>query len=109
MVEKGNLILAKSIYVSVKSQYGSRNNYLPSKTYKSVKPFSLSNAEFPTLTPLSPSKPISDYISVSHYKPIHNSFIEPAQKHSYISSIKPVPVVFRKCFIYNPFLGTGNE
>ena len=32
LVEKENLILAKSIYISVKSHYGSRNNYQLSKT-----------------------------------------------------------------------------
>ena len=32
LVEKGNLILAKSIYISVRSLYGCRNNYQLSKT-----------------------------------------------------------------------------
>ena len=54
LVEKGNLILAKSIYISVKSHYESQNNYQLNKTYKSVTIFSLNNTDFPTLTPLSP-------------------------------------------------------
>ena len=32
LVEKGNLILAKSMYISVNNRYGSRNNYQLSKT-----------------------------------------------------------------------------
>ena len=84
LVEKGNLILAKFIYISVKSHYGSRNNYQVSKMYKSVTAFSLNNADFPTLTPLSPRKLVSDCISVLPSKSVHNSFIKPVQKPSYI-------------------------
>ena len=40
LVEKGNLILAKSIYISVKSHYGSQNNYQTSTRCKSVTIFS---------------------------------------------------------------------
>ena len=65
LVEKGNLILDKSIDISVKNHYGSRKNYELSKTYKSVTTFSLNNADFATLTPLSPCKLVSDFISVS--------------------------------------------
>ena len=65
LVEKGNLILVKSIYISVKNHYGSRNNYQISKTDKSVTAFSLNNTNFPTLIPLSPGKPVFDCISVS--------------------------------------------
>ena len=71
--------------------------------------FSLNNADFPTLTPLSPRKPVSDCISVSPYKSVHNSFIKPVQKPSYISSINPVPLVVRKCSVYNSSLGARNE
>ena len=53
LVEKGNLILATSIYISLKNHYGSRNKYQLSKRYKSVTVFSLNNADFPTLTSLS--------------------------------------------------------
>ena len=109
MVKKGNLILAKSVYVSVKNNYGSRSNYQLSKTYKSVAAFSLNNADFPTLAPLSPRKPVSDCISVSPYKSVQNSFIKPVQKPSYISSIKPFPVVVRKCSVYNSSLDARNE
>ena len=109
LVEKGNLILVKSIYISVKSHYESRNKYQLNKTYKSVTIFPLNNADFPTLTPLSPCKPISDCISVSPYKSVHNSFIKPVQKPSYISSIKPVPLAVRKCSVYNSSLGARNE
>ena len=108
VVEKGNLILAKSIFISVKS-HESRNNYQLNKTYKSVTTFSLNNADFPTLTPLCPHKLVSDCISVSPYKSVHNSFIKPFQKPSYISSIKPVPVAVRKCSVYNSSLGARNE
>ena len=34
LLEKGNVILAKSIYISVKNHYGSQNNYQLSKTDK---------------------------------------------------------------------------
>ena len=93
LVEKGNLILAKSIYISVKNHYGCQNNYQLSKTYKSVTDFSLINAGSPTLTPLSPRKFVSDCIGVSPYKPLHNFFIKPVQKPSDTSSIKLVPAV----------------
>ena len=109
LVEKGNLILAKSIYISMKNYYGSRNNYQLSKTYKSVTAFSLNNADFPTLTPLSPRKLVPDCISVSPYKSLRNSFIRAVQKPFYISSIKPVPLVIRKCSVYNFSLGARNE
>ena len=99
LVEKWNLILAKSIYISVKSHNGSRNKYQLSKTYKSVTAFSLNNADFPTLTPLSPRKTVSDCISVSLCKSVHNSFIKPVQK-PYISSIKSLHLVVRKCSVY---------
>ena len=59
LVEKGNLILAKSIYISVRSYCESRNNYQLIKTYKYVTIFSLNNADFPTLTRLSPRKTVS--------------------------------------------------
>ena len=71
--------------------------------------FLLNNDDFPTLTPLSPRKTVSDCISVSPYKSVHNFFIKPAQKPSYISSIKPVPLVVRKCSVYNSSLGVRNE
>ena len=109
LVEKGNLVLAKFIPILVKNHYRSRNNYQLSKTYKSVTAFSLNNADFPTLTPLSPRKPVSDCISVSPYKSVHNSLIKPVQKPSYISSIKPVPLVVCKCSIYNSSLGAKKE
>ena len=82
LVEKGNLILAKSIYISVRSYCESRNNYQPIKTYKSVTIFSLNNADFPTLTRLSPCKTVSDCVSVLPYKSVHNSFVKPVQKPS---------------------------
>ena len=69
--------------------------------------FSLSNADFPTLTPLSPRKP--DCISVSPYKSVHDSFIKPAQKPFYISSTKLVPLVVPKCSIYSSSFGVRNE
>ena len=103
--EKGNLILAKSTYISVKSCYESRNNYQLNKTYKSVTIFSLNNADLPTLTPISPHKP--DCISVLPYKFVHNYFIKLVQRPSYISSIKPVPLAFRKCSVYNYSLVLG--
>ena len=109
LVEKRNPILAKSIYILMKSHYGSRNNYQLSKTHKSVTVFSLNNADFPTLTPLSPRKPVSDCISVSPYKSVHNSFIKPVQKPSYISSIKPISLVVRKCSVYDSSLGARKE
>ena len=108
LVQKGNLILAKSIYISMKIHYGSRHNFQPSKTYKSVTTFSLSNADFPALTSLSPLKSVSDCISLSPYKSVYNSFIKPVQK-PYISSVKPVRVVVHKCSVYNTSLGAGNE
>ena len=77
LVEKGNLVLGNFIYISVKSHYGSRNNYQLSKMYKSVTAFSLNNADFPTLTCLSPRKSVSDCISVSSCKSVHNSFTIP--------------------------------
>ena len=89
--EMGNLIPSKSIYTSVKHHYGSRSNYQLGKTYESVKAFLLNRAQFTTLTSLSSRKPPSHCISVSHYKSVHNFFIKPVQKPSYISSIKPVP------------------
>ena len=92
-------------HISVKNYYESRNNYQLSKTYKSVTAFSLNNADFPTLTPLSFLKPVYDCISVAAYKSLHNFFIKPVQKPSYISSIKPVPAVFRKCSVYSSSLG----
>ena len=76
LVEKGNLVLAQSIYISVKNHYGSQGNYQLSKMYKSVTAFSLSNAGFPTLTPLSLGKPACDCINVLRYKSIYNSFIK---------------------------------
>ena len=109
MVEKENLIIVKSIYISVKNHYGSRNNYQISKTYKSVTAFSLNNADFPTLIPLSPGKPVSDFIRVSPYKSAHNSFIKPVKKTSYISYTRPIPVVVRNCSVYNSSLGARNE
>ena len=77
LMEKGNLIIAEFIYISVKNHYGSRSNYQLSKTCKSVTVFSLNNTDFPTLTSLSPGKPVSDCISVSPFKSVHNSFIKP--------------------------------
>ena len=71
--------------------------------------FSLNNADFPTLTPLSPRKSVSDCISVWRYKSVHNSFIKPVQEPSYTSSINPVPLVVRKCSVYNSSLGARNE
>ena len=71
--------------------------------------FSLNNTDFPTLTPLSPHKTVSDCIRVSPYKSVYNSFIKPVQKPSYISSIKPVPLAVRKCSVYNSSLGARNE
>ena len=105
LVEKGSLFLAKSVYISVKTHYQSRNNYQLNKTYRSVTIFSLNNADLPTLTPISPHKP--DCISVLPYKFVHNSFIKLVQKPSYISSIKPVPLAFRKCSVYNYSLVLG--
>ena len=71
LLEKGNVILAKSIYISVKNHYGSQNNYQLSKTDKSVTAFSLNNAVFPTLTLLPPYKLFS---VVSVFRPT-NLFI----------------------------------
>ena len=71
--------------------------------------FSWNNADFHTVTSLSPHKPVSDCISVSPYKSVYNSFITPVQKSPSISSIKPVPVVARKCFVYNSSLSARNE
>ena len=48
-------------------------------------------------------------MSVSPYKSVHNSFIKPVQKPSYISFIKPVPVIVSKCSVYNSSLGARNE
>ena len=76
---------------------------------KSVTIFSLNNADFSTLTSLSPRKRVSDCISISPYKSVHNSFIKPVQKPSYISSIKHIPLPVRKCFVYNSSLGARNE
>ena len=94
-------------HISVKNYYESRNNYQLSKTYKSETAFSLNNADFPTLTPLSFRKPVYDCISVAAYKSLHNFFIKPVQKPSYISSIKPVPLAVRKCSVYNFLLVLG--
>ena len=71
--------------------------------------FSLNKADFSTLTPLSPRKPVFDCTSVSSHKFVHNSFITPVQKLSYISSIKSVPLVIHKSYVYNSSLGTKNE
>ena len=60
--------------------------------YKSVTTFWINNADFPTLTPLSPGKLVSDCVSLPSYKSVHNSFIKPVHKPSYTSSIKLVPV-----------------
>ena len=109
-MEKGNLILAKSIYISVRSYCESRNNYQPIKTYKSVTIFSLNNADFPTLTRLSPRKTVSHCVSVSPYKSVHNSFVKPVQKPSYISStIKSISLVVRKCSVYDSSLGAMKD
>ena len=107
--------------------YGFQNNHQLTKTYKSVVEFllnntdfpvfthlsplafSLSNTDFPTLTHLSPLKPVSNCISVSPYNSVDDSFIKPFHKPSYISSIKPVSVVVRKCSIYNSSPGARNE
>ena len=80
LVEKVNLILAKSIYILVKNHYESRKNYHPSKTYKSVTAFSLNNAEFPPLTHFSPRKPVSDCIRVSSYEYVQTFLIKSVQK-----------------------------
>ena len=108
LVEKENIILPKFIYISMKNHYGSRNNYQRSKMYKSVIAFLVNNTDFSTLTPLSSRKPVSGCISVSTCKFVHNYFIKPVQK-PYISSIKPVPVVVRKCSVCNSSLGAKNE
>ena len=107
-MEKGNLILAKSIYISVKNHYESWNSYQLSKMYRSVTAFLSNNANFPTLTPQSSIKLVSDCVSVSPSKSVHNSCMKPVQKPSYISSIKLVPVVVCKCSIYN-YSGARNE
>ena len=109
LVENGNFILAKSIYISVKNCYGLQSNHQLNKTYKSGTTFSVNNADFPTLTPLSPRKLASDCISVSSYKSVHNSSIKPVHKPSYISFIKPVLVVVCKCPICNSSPGVRNE
>ena len=70
---------------------------------------SLNNADFPTLTLLSPRKTVFDCISVLPYKSIHNSFIKPVQKLSYIPSIKPISLAARKCSVYNSSLDARNE
>ena len=105
LVEKGKFFKAKSIYISMNSHDGLRKNYQLSKKYKSMTAFSLNKADFPTLTPLSPRKPVADCISVSLYKSVHNSFITSVQK-PYISSIK---TVLRKCSIYDSSLGDTNK
>ena len=94
VVEKDNFILIKSVYISVKNRCGFQNNHQLNKTYKSVTAFSLNNADFPTLTSLSPRKPSSDCISVFPYKSAYDYFIKPVHKPSHISSIKPAAVVF---------------
>ena len=99
LVEKGNFILAKSIFTSVKNCFSFQNNHQPNKTYKLVTSFSLNNSDFPTLTPLSPRKPVSYCISVSSYKSEHNFFSKPVHKPFFASSVKPVPVVVHKYFI----------
>ena len=71
--------------------------------------FSLNNAAFPILTPLSHCKLVSDCISVLPHNGVRNSFIKPAQKPPYLSSIKPVPVVVQKWSVYNSSLGARNE
>ena len=109
LVEKGNLILAKSIYISVRSYCEPRNNYQPIKTYKSVTIFSLNKADFSTLKRLSPRKTVSDCVSVSPYKSVHSSFVKPVQKPSYTSSIKPISLVVRKCSVYDSSLGARKE
>ena len=48
-------------------------------------------------------------MSILPYKSVHNSFIKPVQKPSYISSIKPIPLVVRKCSVYNSSVGARNE
>ena len=93
VVEKDNFILIKSVYISVKNRYGFQNKHQLNKTYKSVAAFSLNNADFPTLTSLSPRKPVSDCISVLPSKYAYDYFIKPVHKLSHISSIKPVAVV----------------
>ena len=100
-MKKGNFILTKSIHTSVKNNYGFQNNKQPNKTFKSVTDFSLNNADFLALAPLSSCKPISYYISVLFYKSVHNSFVKSVHKPSYASSIKHVFVVVYKCFVYN--------
>ena len=71
-----------------------------SKTYILVATFSLNNADFPPLTPLSPRKPVSSRISVLPCKSVHNFFKKSVQKPSYISYIK---------LVYNISLGARNE
>ena len=62
-MEKGKFIPARSTCISVKTHHVSQNNNQLSKTYKSVAIFSLNNADFTKLTPLSPRKPLSDCVS----------------------------------------------
>ena len=108
LVEKGNFILAKSIYISMKNCYGFQNTHQLNKTYQSLTAFSLKNADFPTLTTVSP-RTYSDCISVSSNKSVQNSFIKPVHKSSSISSIKTVSVVVRKRSVYNSPPGVRSE
>ena len=109
LVEKGNFVPARPIYISVKNHYESQNNYQLNKIYKSVTIFSLNSGNFTILTPLSPCKPFSDCISVSPYKSVHNTFIKPVQKPSYISSIKSVLLAVPNCSIYNSSFEARND
>ena len=43
------------------------------------------------------------------YKSAHNSFVKPVQKPSYISSIKPISLIVRKCSVYDSSLGARKE
>ena len=45
LVEKGNFVLATSIYASVKNRYAFQNNHQLNKTCKSATVFSLNTAE----------------------------------------------------------------
>ena len=102
MVEKKNFIPAKSMFTSVKISFLFQSNH--HKIYKSVTAFSFKNAEFPTLTPLSPRKPISDCINIPLYKSVHNSFFTPVHKPFYASPIKTVPQFVHKLPFIIPLL-----
>ena len=95
------------MFTSVKISFLFQSNH--HKIYKSVTAFSFKNAESPTLTLLSPRKPISDCINIPFYKSVHNSLFTPVHKPFYASSIKTVPQFVHKSSIYNSTSGAKKK